>query len=259
MSSWWKTVELTECSRTSEEKADSSSNMLSWYDKIIWTNRVQLSWQFAAVVTMCSWADKLHVSQLIAAELTNCSWAELMYSSWGDISRVLEGLEDNWSMSFVDPHVAFLVMWGVACLLPCYPSAAVNNQPSCVSCQVITKKSCSMFSEAGWQFQLVESCQQASWLHIADELIHCKGWRPYSTLITNTSSSCPRFGADHVPQILVLMHHVGHTMWSSMWRSEYFSVIEYLKSSGFRNCLDSQATLKIFASLFWKTRNVLNI
>ncbi len=128
-------------SSETKEKADSSSNMLSWYDKLVWTNRVQLSWQFAAELTMCSWADKLHVSQLIAAELTNCSWAELTYSSWGDISRVLEWLVDNWSMSFVVPHVAFLVMWGVACLLPCYPSAAVNNQPSCVSCQVITKTS----------------------------------------------------------------------------------------------------------------------
>ena len=39
-----------------------------------------------------------------------------------------------------------------------------------------------------------------------------------------------------------------------MWKSAHFSFIEYSKNSGFRNCLDSQATLKIFASLFSKTR-----
>ena len=57
------------------------------------------------------------------------------------------------------------------------------------------------------------------------------GWRPYSILITNTLSSCPPFGTDHVLYILLLIRHVGHTMWSSMWRSETFKIIKYLKNS----------------------------
>jgi len=68
------TVELTECSRADTlqiRRADISSNMLSWYDKLIWTDRVQLSWQFAAEQTKC--------------ELTYGSWGQLIHVAWPDL------------------------------------------------------------------------------------------------------------------------------------------------------------------------------
>ena len=85
----WITVNLLKHSgadkvqpgRSSEtkEKADSSSNMLSWYDKLVWTNRVQLSWQCAAELTNCMWANLLQLSLQIAAER---SWRIAAEASW---------------------------------------------------------------------------------------------------------------------------------------------------------------------------------